>query len=82
VWGEILVGVALIAGAFVGISAFFGVFMNWNYIMTGSASTNGLMLVLTILIILAWKVAGYIGLDLCACRTPEPGRCERSTCIV
>ncbi len=62
-WGELLVGVGLILGAFVGITAFFGAFMNWNFIMAGAASTNGLFLVLAILLILAWKVAGYYGLD-------------------
>ena len=61
--GEILIGVALIIGAFVGIAAFFGAFMNWNFIMAGSASSNGLLLVLTIFLVLAWKVAGYYGAD-------------------
>jgi thiosulfate dehydrogenase (quinone) large subunit len=61
--GEILIGVALIIGAFVGIAAFFGAVMNWNFIMAGSASTNGLMGVAAILLILAWKVAGYYGAD-------------------
>lgn len=61
--GETLVGIALILGAFVGIAAFFGAFMNWNFIMAGSASTNGLLLVLAIFLVLAWKVAGYIGAD-------------------
>jgi len=61
--GEILVGAALILGAFVGIAAFFGAVMNWNFIMAGSASTNGLLLVIAILLVLAWKTAGYIGLD-------------------
>lgn len=62
-WGEFLVGVGLILGAFVGVTAFFGAFMNWNFIMAGAASTNGLFLVLAILLVLAWKVAGYYGLD-------------------
>lgn len=61
--GEVLVGVALIIGAFVGIAAFFGAFMNWNFIMAGAASTNGLFLVAAILLVLAWKTAGYIGAD-------------------
>ena len=63
VYGEILVGVALILGAVVGISAFFGALMNWNFIMAGAASTNGLLFVLAILLMLAWKTAGYLGLD-------------------
>ncbi|HMN29224.1 MAG TPA: hypothetical protein PKE45_13830 [Caldilineaceae bacterium] len=61
--GELLVGVALILGAFVGISAFFGALLNWNFIMAGAASTNAVLFTLAILLILAWKVAGYIGLD-------------------
>jgi thiosulfate dehydrogenase [quinone] large subunit len=61
--GEILVGIALILGAFVGIAAFFGAFMNWSFMMAGTASTNPLMFVFTILLILAWKTAGWYGLD-------------------
>lgn len=63
VYGEILIGVALILGAFVGISAFFGALLNWNFIMAGAASTNAVLFTLAILLMLAWKVAGYIGLD-------------------
>lgn len=61
--GEILVGIALILGAFVGIAAFFGAFLNWNFMMAGTASINPLMFVLTILLIMAWKTAGWLGLD-------------------
>lgn len=62
-FGEVMIGIALILGAFVGIAAFFAAFMNWNFIMAGSASTNGLLLVVAVLLILAWKNAGYIGAD-------------------
>jgi thiosulfate dehydrogenase [quinone] large subunit len=62
-WGEFLVGIALLIGAFVGIAAFFGMFMNLNFIMAGSASTNGLMLIVGVALVMAWKVAGYIGAD-------------------
>ena len=41
VCGQILLGLALIIGAFVGVAAFFGALMNWNFMMAGSASTNG-----------------------------------------
>ena len=63
VYGEILIGIALILGAFVGIAAFFGGFMNWNFIMAGTASTNALLFTLAILLMLAWKTAGHYGLD-------------------
>ena len=79
--GELLIGIALIVGAFVGISAFFGAFMNWNFMMAGSASINPLMFVFTILLIMAWKTAGWLGLDrwiLPAVGTPwQPGEVVR-----
>jgi len=62
-FGEIAVGIALIIGAFVAVAAFFGAFMNWNFIMAGSASSNGVLIILAILLMLAWKVAGWYGLD-------------------
>ncbi len=62
-YGELLVGIALVLGAFTGIAAFFGALMNWNFMMAGSASTNPLLFVVAIGVILAWKVAGRIGLD-------------------
>ena len=61
--GELLVGIALILGIFTGISAFFGGFLNWNFMMAGSASTNPLLFIISILLILAWKTAGWIGVD-------------------
>lgn len=76
-WGELLIGVGLIVGAFVGVTAFFGAFLNWNFIMAGAASTNGLFLVLAILLVLAWKVAGYYGAD--AFLLPRLGTPWRST---
>jgi thiosulfate dehydrogenase [quinone] large subunit len=62
-FGEMLIGIALILGAFVGIAAFLGGFMNWNFIMAGTASTNGLLFALAVLLVLAWKVAGWYGFD-------------------
>ena len=62
-YGELLIGIGMIVGAFVGVAAFFGAFMNWNFIMAGAASTNGFMLVIAVLLIMAWKVSGYLGAD-------------------
>ncbi len=61
--GDFTVGVALILGFLVGLSAFFGAFMNWNYLMAGSASINPVLFVGAILLMFAWKTAGYYGLD-------------------
>jgi thiosulfate dehydrogenase [quinone] large subunit len=62
-YGELLVGVGLILGGLVGIAAFFGALMNMNFMLAGSASTNPVLFFLAIGLILAWKVAGYHGLD-------------------
>lgn len=62
-YGEMLVGIALILGVFTGFAAFFGATMNWNFMMAGSASTNPLLLIIAIGLIMAWKIAGYIGVD-------------------
>jgi thiosulfate dehydrogenase [quinone] large subunit len=63
VYGELLVGIALIVGAFVGVAAFCGAFMNWNFMMAGTASTNPMLFVVALLLIFAWKTAGYLGAD-------------------
>jgi len=63
VFGELTVGILLILGAFTGIAAFLGSFMNWNYVMAGVASTNMFLFAFAVLLILAWKTAGYYGLD-------------------
>lgn len=60
---EMTIGIALILGIFVGGTAFFAGFMNWNFIMAGSASVNGVFFALSVLLVLAWKVAGYLGVD-------------------
>ncbi len=61
--GEVLIGVALIIGILVGIVAFFGTFMNFNFMLAGTASTNPVLFGFSVFLILAWKVAGYWGVD-------------------
>jgi thiosulfate dehydrogenase (quinone) large subunit len=62
-WGETLVGIALILGLFTGIAAFFGSFMNVNYLLAGAVSTNPILFVIATWLVLAWKTAGWWGLD-------------------
>jgi thiosulfate dehydrogenase [quinone] large subunit len=62
-WGEVLVGIGLLVGALVGIAAFFGTVMNFSFQLAGSASSNPILFGLSVFLILAWKVAGYWGLD-------------------
>jgi thiosulfate dehydrogenase (quinone) large subunit len=63
IFGEMLVGIALVLGVFTGIAAFFGVFMNASYMFAGVAGANPLMAIVGVLLILAWRVAGWWGLD-------------------
>jgi thiosulfate dehydrogenase [quinone] large subunit len=62
-FGEIAVGLALILGALTGVAAFFGALMNVSYLLAGSTSSNPVLFTMAIGVMLAWKTAGYYGLD-------------------
>lgn len=62
-FGELLVGIGLILGAFTGIAAFFGAFMNMNFLFAGTVSVNPMLFILELFIVLAWRTAGWYGLD-------------------
>ena len=63
VFGELAVGVGLVFGVLTGASAFFGALMNMSFLLAGSASTNPVLFTFAIGLILAWRVAGYYGVD-------------------
>ena len=76
-FGEIAVGLGLIVGCLTGIAGFFGLFMNLNFMMAGAVSTNPILGVLALFLILAWRIAGYYGVDrylLPVLGTPWTGR--------
>lgn len=62
-FGEVLVGIALILGFLTGISAFFGGMMNASFLLAGTLSSNPVMFILATWLVLAWRIAGYYGLD-------------------
>ncbi len=62
-YGELAVGVGLILGAFTAIAAFFGALMNMNFLLAGAVSLNPILFLFELFLILAWRVAGWIGLD-------------------
>jgi thiosulfate dehydrogenase [quinone] large subunit len=62
-YGELLVGIGLILGAFTGIAACFGTLMNMSYLFAGTVSVNPIMALLQVFLILAWRVAGWLGID-------------------
>jgi len=63
VFGELAVGIGLILGAFTGLAAAGGLLMNMAFLLAGTTSTNPILVIMGVLLILAWKNAGYIGLD-------------------
>ncbi|HEX9122866.1 MAG TPA: DoxX family protein [Actinomycetota bacterium] len=75
--GEFTVGVALILGLFTGIAAFLAGLLTMSFGLAGVAGVNPVFFLFEVLLILAWRNAGYIGLDrlvLPAVGTPwEPG---------
>ncbi|MHB8575628.1 MAG: DoxX family membrane protein [Dehalococcoidia bacterium] len=77
-WGELLVGLALILGTLTAVAALVGALMSLNYMLAGSASLNPVLFLGALLLILAWRSAGYVGLDrwlLPLLGTPwQPGR--------
>ena len=81
--GEVIVGIALIVGVFTGFAALAGATLNFNFLLAGSASTNPVLFVIAVLIIMGWKVAGWIGIDrwlLPALGTPwDPGPVVRES---
>ncbi len=62
-FGEVLIGLGLIFGVLTGIAAFFGVFMNLNFMLAGTVSINPIIGTLALFLMLAWRIAGYYGGD-------------------
>ena len=63
VLGEIGVGLGLIFGVLTGFAAFFGALMNMSFLLAGSASVNPVLFTFAVGLMLAWRVAGYYGVD-------------------
>ncbi|SHG26530.1 DoxX family protein [Ornithinibacillus halophilus] len=62
-WGEVLVGAALILGIFTNFAALMGITMNFAFLFSGTVSTNAQMVLLTVFLIVAGFNAGRYGLD-------------------
>lgn len=62
-WGEFLVGLALILGLFTSFVALMGATMIFAFLFSGIVSTNSQMVLLTVIIIVAAYIAGKYGLD-------------------
>lgn len=79
--GEFAIGLGLIFGTLLGVAAFFGIVLNLNFMLAGTASTNPVLLMLALPLVVGYKVAAYWGLDrwvLAALGTPwSPGKLVR-----
>lgn len=61
--GETAVGLGLLVGLLTAIAAFGGIFLNANFVLAGALGPNPALIVLGTLLVLAWRNAGWIGLD-------------------
>jgi thiosulfate dehydrogenase [quinone] large subunit len=61
--GELAIGIALILGLLTGLAALAGLLLNLIYMFTGSAGVNPAYATLSVLLVLAWRNAGLLGLD-------------------
>jgi thiosulfate dehydrogenase [quinone] large subunit len=61
--GEFAAGLGLLVGLLTGIAAFGGVFMNTNFLLAGSLGSNPALIIFGVFLVLAWRNAGWIGLD-------------------
>jgi thiosulfate dehydrogenase [quinone] large subunit len=61
--GELAIGIGLVIGLFTALAAVGGLLLNVIYMFTGSAGVNPAYAVLEVPLILAWRNAGYLGLD-------------------
>ncbi|MFP7170392.1 DoxX family protein [Terribacillus sp. FSL K6-0262] len=62
-WGETLVGLALLLGAFTGFAALMGILMNISFLLSGAFTQNLIMIVLAIVLLIGGSNAGRFGID-------------------
>jgi thiosulfate dehydrogenase [quinone] large subunit len=61
--GEVAIGIALILGLFTAVAAFFAGMLTMSFGLAGVAGVNPVFFAAEVLLILAWRNAGYYGLD-------------------
>jgi thiosulfate dehydrogenase [quinone] large subunit len=82
-WGEVLIGLGFLFGGLIGFAAFFALLMNFSFLFAGTTSSNPMLIMLEVLVLFGWRVAGWWGVDrfllprLGTPWTPGPVRQER-----
>lgn len=62
-FGETLIGIALIFGLFTALASVSAATLNFNYMLAGSASLNPVLFLGELLLLVAWRRAGSVGID-------------------
>lgn len=62
-FGEVAIGVALLLGILTAKAAALGGALNFSFMLSGSAGLNPVMFALQVLLVIAWRIAGWIGVD-------------------
>ncbi|MFS0784675.1 DoxX family protein [Bacillus sp. 1P06AnD] len=62
-WGELLVGIGLILGCLTVPALIAGAFMNLNFLLAGTVSTNPILYTLAMILLFGGSASYYFGLD-------------------
>jgi thiosulfate dehydrogenase [quinone] large subunit len=62
-YGEILVGLGFLFGGLIGFAAFFALLMNFSYVFAGVTSSNPMLIILEVFVLIGWRTAGWWGVD-------------------
>lgn len=62
-YGEVLIGLGFLFGGLVGFAAFFALLMNFSFLFAGSTSSNPMLIMLEVVLLLGWRAAGWWGID-------------------
>jgi thiosulfate dehydrogenase (quinone) large subunit len=62
-WGEVLIGLGFLFGGLIGFTAFFALLMNFAFLFAGTTSSNPMLIMLGVVVLLGWRVAGWWGID-------------------
>ena len=62
-WGELLVGIGLVLGLATMPALIAGAFMNLNFLLAGTISTNPVLYTVAVILLFAGSAAYYAGLD-------------------
>ena len=58
-----LYGLGLLFGGSIGFAAFFALLMNFSFLFAGSTSSNPMLILLEVVLLFGWRVAGWWGVD-------------------